>query len=151
MQGARDDRAVIQIVPLGTHESQEVLKSAPSMSSPVELEYFVLDYAPHPLRDQTVNIAIAAFAVGEEDFGEVRFLGNWLPVLKLDPQADVEALDSFAKEVTLHFQTRQNRDRIVQLMKDSFSNVIQISTIRHCTSSDPLALVEDLTKEYLSA
>lgn len=120
-----------------------------SMPSPVELEYLVLCYAPNPFQGHT-DIAIAVFATGNEDFGEIRFLKNWSRVLALDPQADLEALDSLAKDLKEQFRARESRDRMVQLMKNSFSNTIQIPIIRQCTSPDPLSIVEQLEKALLS-
>ena len=111
----------------------------------------MLCYMPNPVQDRSVDIGVAVLAIGEEDFGEVRFLKTWGPVLRLDPNADVDVLDAFVMDVKEQFRVRESRDRIVKLMKDSFSNVIRLSTIQQCTSIDPLCLLEQLSRKHLSA
>lgn len=117
------------------------------MQQELHLEYFFLRYVPNALKDQCVNIGLAIFAIGKEDFGDVRFLNTWETVLNIDPQADVEYLNAFAKDMQERFHHRQSRDELVQLIKTSFSNTIQASASQFCTSENGPDAVEVLNRQ----
>lgn len=116
----------------------------------LQLEYFVLRYVPNVLKDQSVNIGLAIFSLGKEDFGDVRFLNSWDSVLRVDPQADIEYLNAFARDMQGRFRDRQERDELVRLIKYSFSSTIQASASQFCTAEDGPTAVEVLSRQLFS-
>ena len=117
------------------------------MQPELHLEYFLLRYVPNALKDQCVNIGLAIFALGKEDFGHVRFLGTWETVLNIDPQADIEYLNAFARDMQERFHDKQSRDELVRIIKTSFSNTIQVSASQFCTSENGPNAVEVLSRK----
>jgi hypothetical protein len=126
-----------------------MLESLLMMRQQFQLEYFVLRYAPDVVRENFINIGVVMVALGGADFGDVHFLKNWTPVLRFDPDADIEFLKAFAKEVAEQIRNREKREQMLQQMKESFSNSIQLSTPRVCVSEDPLSELEQLSAQYL--
>ncbi|MGA3091544.1 MAG: DUF3037 domain-containing protein [Terriglobales bacterium] len=114
-----------------------------------ELEYFVVRYQPNVLHEGFINIGLVMVAIGNADFGDVRFLKNWNPILRLDPNADLELLKDFATDMGEQIRDPEKRVQMLLLMKSSFSNIIQLSTPRVCVSDDPPSELDKLTWQYL--
>jgi hypothetical protein len=119
------------------------------MPQQLQLEYFVVRYQPNLVHEKFVNIGLVMVALGNADFGDVRFLKNWTPVLRLDPNADTEVLTEFATDVGEQIRNREKREQMLQQMKESFSNIIQLSASRVCVSEDPTSELEKLSAQYL--
>lgn len=119
------------------------------MQQQFRLEYFVLRYVPNVVREDSINIGLVMIALGDADFGEARFLKNWTPVLDFDPNADVDFLKAFARDIREQIRSQENRKQMLQQMKESFSNNIQLSTSRECVAQDPLSELEQLSVQYL--
>lgn len=120
------------------------------MGLQVQLEHFVLRYVPDVVRGSFINIGLVMVAVDGADFGEARFLNDWTPVVRLDPNADLDFLNAFATEISRLIRDREKRQQILQQAKDSFSNNIQISEPRVGVSEDPQSEFERLRAVYLS-
>ena len=58
-----------------------------------ECKFFLLRYAPNPVRGEFVNIGLVL--VAPQAPPELRFSKDWSRVRALDPQADTELLDAF--------------------------------------------------------
>ena len=119
------------------------------MRRQVQLEYFVVRYQPDVVHEKFINIGLVMIALGNADFGDVRFLKDWTPVLRFDPNADTETLMEFATDVGEQIRNREKRRQMLQLMKESFSNSIQLSTPRVCVCEDPVAELDKLSARYL--
>jgi hypothetical protein len=119
------------------------------MQQQLQLEYFVVRYQPDAVHDNFINIGLVMVALGNADFGDVRFLKNWTPVLLFDPNADLEFLKEFATDIEEQIRNREKREQMLQLMKDSFSNSIRLSTPRVCICEDPLTELDKLSTRYL--
>lgn len=119
------------------------------MEQHVQLEYFVVRYQPDVVFEKFINIGLVMVALGNADFGDVRFLKNWTPVLRFDPNADMELLKEFATDIGEQIRNREKREQMLQLMKESFSNSIQLSTPRVCVCEDPVTELEKLSALYL--
>lgn len=119
------------------------------MQQKFQLEYFVLRYAPNVVDGTFINIGLVMIALGDADFGDVRFLKDWRPVLDFDPDADMDFLRAFAGDIREQIRSRENREPMLQQMRESFSNSIQLSTPRVCVSEDPLSELDRLSAQYL--
>jgi hypothetical protein len=119
------------------------------MQHQFQLECFVLRYSPDVVGERFINIGLVMVALGGADFGKVRFLKNWTPVLRFDPDADVDFLKTFAKDIREQILNPERREQILQQMKESFSNSIQLSTLQVCVSENPISEFEKLSAEYL--
>ena len=119
------------------------------MDQQVQVEHFALRYVPNVMSKDFVTIGLVMVALGSRDFAEARFLTDWSPVLRLDPNADLDFLNATAREIREKIRHREKREHIVQQIKDSFSNNLQISEPRVSICDDPLAQFERLSGQYL--
>ena len=119
------------------------------MDQQVQVEHFALRYVPNVMSKDFVTIGLVMVALGSRDFAEARFLTDWSPVLRLDPNADLDFLNATAREIREKIRHREKRKHIVQQIKDSFSNNLQISEPRVSICDDPLAQFERLSGQYL--
>jgi hypothetical protein len=119
------------------------------MQQGLKLEYFILRYAPNGVSNESINIGLVLTALGGKDFGEVCFLKNWEPVLKFDPDADLDLLQALADDIQDQIRSRATREPLLQQMKESFSTSIQLSPPQVCISEDPLSELEQLRTKYL--
>jgi hypothetical protein len=112
------------------------------------LLYFTLRYAPG-FDEAHVTIGLMMTALEVLDFGEASFLTDWSPVLRLNPEADLEFLNSFAKDLSQRIRDRNQREQMLQQMKESFSNLVRVSEEGECLSADPASEVRTLCRLHL--
>jgi len=94
-----------------------------------QVEFFLLRYVPHAVRQEFVNIGVLMVEAGANGsvFADVRFAKDWRRVRCLDPQADVEVLEALLLEIRAEVGEIRDRAMLLRRMEDSFSNVIQLS------------------------
>jgi len=119
------------------------------MQRKLQLECFVLRYVPNAVRETSINIGVVMVALDGAYFGQVRFLKNWIPVLRFDPNADLNYLKAFARDIREQIDNPQKRQQMLQQMKQTFSNSIQLSTPQICFAEDPLSELEKMCSQYL--
>lgn len=83
-------------------------------------------------------------------FADARFNCDQTRILAFDPQADVEMLQAISKDIQGKLSDEQEREFLVHMMEDSFSNSIQFSDRKTLQTTDPAAEVERLTRLYLT-
>ena len=142
--------AMPTIVDLRSVLIEGLLAEKQDMDQQVQVEHFALRYVPTVMSGDFVNIGLVMVAVDSKDFAEARFLKDWTPVLRLDPNADLDFLNAIAREISEKIRDREKRKHIVQQIKDSFSNNLQISEPQVSLADDPLAQFERLSTQYLS-
>ena len=123
------------------------------MAERKQLEFFLLRYVPDAVKDEFVNIGVVMVEPGANGggFAEVRFTRDWRRVRCLDPQADVEMLESLEREIRGQLATTHDRDVLLRRLEDSFSNVIQLSAAKGCLAEDPAREIEAMASIYLEA
>ena len=126
-----------------------MLESVSMMRLQLELECFVLRYVPGVVYGRFINIGIVVSALGDVDFGAVRFLNDWKDVSRFDPNADLDFLREFARDSKEWITEREKRQQMLEPIKESFSNSIQPSTPQTCVCDDPLAELERLSLQFL--
>ena len=73
-----------------------------------QCEFYLLRYVPDAVKDEFVNLGVVLLETGAGDtaFTDVRFTRDWRRVRCLDPEADVELLESFEGELRRMLQSR---------------------------------------------
>jgi len=116
-----------------------------------KLEFFLLRYVPDAVKDEPVNIGLVMLEPGAdgEGFADVRFTHDWRRVRSLDPQADVEMLEALERDIRGQLVNAQDRETLLQKLKDSFSNLIQVSATKACLAEDPAKEMETIARFYI--
>lgn len=110
------------------------------------LEFFLVRYVPHTLRNESVDIAVVMTGDG---FAEVRSVRDWQRVLALDPDADIELLKGVVRDIHDKLRTGEQRDEILLMMEHAFSNAIRLSPTKGCLTRNPAIEIETLASQYL--
>jgi hypothetical protein len=118
-----------------------------------QLEFFLLRYVPDAVKDEFVNIGLVMIEAGANvgGFADVRFTRDWRRVRCLDPQADVEMLESLERDIRRQIADVNDGAVLLRRLEDSFSNVIQLSPAKGCLAEDPAREIETMASIYLSA
>ncbi len=121
------------------------------MAERKQCEFFLVRYVPDAVRDEFVNIGVVLLANGEGS-AEVRFTRDWRRVRCLDADADIEMLQAMEAEIRERLQQGgADRERILHLLRDSFSNTVQISATKACLTESPAEEAARLAEIYLGA
>ena len=118
-----------------------------------QVDFFLLRYVPHAVRQEFVNIGVLMVEDGANGavFADVRFAKDWRRVRCLDPQADVEMLAALEREIRGQLASSRDREVLLRRLEDSFSNVIQLSPAKGLLAEDPVAEIEAMASMYLEA
>ena len=114
------------------------------MSQLFQLEYFFLRYVPRVTSGDFATIGLIMVGRQSTDFAMARFLKKWEPVLFIDPQADIDTLRSLATDMTEQIRNSQHRESFLRQIRDSFSNIIQLSEVTECVCDNPVMEFEAL-------
>jgi len=115
-----------------------------------QVEFYVLRYVPDAVKEEFVNIGVLMIEPGTNGsgFADVSFTKDWRRVHCLDPQADVEVLESLEREIQAHLRVGNDRAALLKRINDSFSNLIQVSPIKACLAEQPAKELAMLTRLY---
>jgi hypothetical protein len=121
------------------------------MAEKRQLEFFLLRYVPHAVRQEFVNIGVLMVEGGENGavFADVRFAKDWRRVRGMDPQADVEVIEALLREIRAEVGEIRDRATLLKRMEDSFSNVIQLSAPMAVVTATPAAEIEALATMFV--
>jgi hypothetical protein len=116
-----------------------------------QLEFFLLRYVPHAVRQEFVNIGVLMVEGGANGsvLADVRFAKDWRRVRCLDPQADVEVLEALLREIRAEVGEIRDRAMLIRKMEDSFSNVIQLSAPMAVVTATPEAEIEMVASMFV--
>ena len=111
-------------------------------------EFFLLRYVPDAVKDEFVNVGLVLLpATGP---AEVRFTRDWSRVKCLDPQADVEVMESIETDLREELnKSNANREVILRKIQDSFSNTLQPSGFKACLAESATDEADTLARLYL--
>ena len=87
-------------------------------------------------------------AANGQGFADVRFTRDWRRVWCLDPQADVEMLEALERDIRRQIVNTHDREMLVRKLQDSFSNTIQVTSLKACQAEEPSAEIEYLARLY---
>jgi len=76
------------------------------MASLRQCEFFLLRYVPDVVKGEFVNVGVVLLEQGDGGFTDVRFTRDWRRVRCLDPEVDIELLESYESELRRLLQSR---------------------------------------------
>ena len=127
-----------------------------------QCEFFLLRYVPDVVKGEFVNLGVVLLEEGENGFTDVRFLGDWRRVRGLDPEADIELLESYEADIRRLLQSRaleainyrgpmSRRDWLLAQMRESFSGALEITPMTAVLTESPQAEIGKLAQTYLES
>ena len=121
------------------------------MSERRQVEFFLLRYVPHAVRQEFVNIGVLMVESGVNGavLADVRFAKDWRRVRCLDPQADVEVIEAMLRDIRAEVGEIKDRAMLLKKMEDSFSNVIQLSEPMKVLTTAPAAEIEVMASMFV--
>lgn len=116
-----------------------------------QLEFFLLRYVPDAVKDEFVNIGVVLVENGAPGaaFSDLRFTRDWRRVKCLDPEADIEMLEALEQDLRSRLGEAAGRERILHVLKDSFSGSLQLSPGKACLAESPQEELGKLAALYL--
>ena len=116
-----------------------------------KLEYFLLRYVPNVVREEFVNIGVVMTEKGGDrgGFAGLHFTKDWRQARRVDPDIDIEVLEALGREMEQRLLDVDERARLLQEMMDSYSNLIQLSPVRHYLAEDPARALKDLAERLV--
>lgn len=121
------------------------------MAEKRKVEYFLLRYVPSVIREEFVNIGLV-MTESEGDgggFAGMHFTKDWRRTRRLDPQFDIEILESLGRELSERIGDVQQRALVLHQMMDSYSNLIQLSPVKSCFTEEPERELRDLARQLV--
>jgi hypothetical protein len=122
------------------------------MAEKRKLEFFLLRYVPDAVKGEFVNFGLVALENGPDGASllDVRFAKDWGRVQCLDPQADLEVLEALQREIRQEIGQMRDRAALLKRMEDSFSSVVQISSVMPAlTEKIAVAEVDNVARMFL--
>ena len=132
------------------------------MSDFKQCQFFLLRYVPDVVKGEFVNLGVVLLEEGDNGFTDVRFLRDWRRVRGLDPEADIELLESYESELRRLLQSRapqiinyrgpmSRRDWLLAQIRDSFSGALEITPMSAVLTESPQAELGKLAQMYLES
>jgi hypothetical protein len=122
------------------------------MSDKRQFEFFLLQYAPDPIKEEAVNVGVVLLGVGEDAaYAKVRITPDWRRVLCLDSDADLELLDALGRDLQSQLANVEERAAVMKRIQESFCGAVQLSATRACVAQEPDEELEALAKLYLQS
>jgi hypothetical protein len=118
-------------------------------------EFFLIRYVPDVVKGEFVNIGVLLRqAIGTEPLlhTQVRFTRDWSRVRCMDAEADVGLLEAVEQEVAERLRigvSARDPKEIVELMRDSLSNSLQITEARPTLAENLATEMELLLRLYV--
>ncbi len=123
------------------------------MAERVQCEFSLIRYLPDVVKGEFANIGVVLREAGRADGGTVRFTRDWSRVRCLDPNADVELLESLEVEIAERMragvEARVNAKPVLALLQDTLSNSVQLTEMRGTLAESMPAEMEQLMRMYV--
>ena len=92
------------------------------MRERLQCEFSLIRYVPDVVKGEFANIGVVLREAGREDSATVKFTRDWTRVRCMDPDADVELLESLESEIGLRLQAgvelRVNAKPMLETLED---------------------------------
>ncbi|MGB8768650.1 MAG: DUF3037 domain-containing protein [Candidatus Korobacteraceae bacterium] len=123
---------------------------------------FLLRYVPDVVKQEFVNVGVVMLEEGDGGFTDVRFTRDWRRVRCLDPEVDIDLLQSYEDELRRVLQSRaaevinyklpmSRREWLLDLMQQSFSGALQLAPMQAVLTESPEAELGILARAYLES
>jgi hypothetical protein len=119
---------------------------------PRHIEIVVLSYVPQVVAGDKYDVGLLVLERSDDRirFISARFIPDTKGLLAFDPNADVNVLLAFFREIEQRVNDLEDADVFLQMMLDSFSNTIQISDAKTViVSGDPASEIDKLAALYV--
>ena len=123
------------------------------MAERLQCEFSLIRYVPDVVKGEFANIGVVLREAGREDSATVKFTRDWSRVRCMDPDADVELLESLESEIGLRLRAgvelRVNAKPVLETLEDSLSNSVQLTEMRGTLAESLPAEMEQLLRMYV--
>jgi hypothetical protein len=121
------------------------------MANSRQVEFFLLRYVPHALRQEFVNIGVLMVESGANGgvLVDVRLAKDWRRVRGLDPQVDLEVIEALLRDIRREVGEVRDRALLLKKIEDQFSNVIQLSAPMRILAANPAQEIETLASMFV--
>jgi len=127
-----------------------------------QCEFFLLRYVPDVVKGEFVNVGVVLLENGDGGFTDVRFTRDWRRVRCLDPEVDIELLESYEAELRRLLQSRlpevinyrgpmSRREWLLAQMEQSFSGALELAPMNAVLTESPTAELGKLAQAYLES
>jgi Protein of unknown function (DUF3037) len=119
----------------------------------MQCEFSLVRYVPDVVKGEFANIGVVLREAGREDSATVKFTRDWSRVRCIDPDADVELLESLESEIALRLlagvEPKVNAKPLLETLEDSLSNSVQLTDMRGTLAESLPAEMEQLLRMYV--
>jgi hypothetical protein len=119
----------------------------------LQCEFSLIRYVPDVVKGEFANIGVVLREAGREGSATVRFTRDWSRVRCMDPDADVELLESLEAEIArrleMGVEMRVNAKPMLETLEDSLSNSVQLTEMRGTLAESLPAEMEQLLRMYV--
>ncbi len=123
------------------------------MRERLQCEFSLIRYVPDVVKGEFANIGVVLREAGREETATVRFTRDWSRVRCMDPEADVELLESLEAEIGQRLQAgvelKVNAKPMLETLEDSLSNSVQLTEMRGTLAESLPAEMEQLLRMYV--
>ena len=127
-----------------------------------QCEFFLLRYVPDVVKGEFVNVGVVLLESGDGGFTDVRFTRDWRRVRCLDPEVDIELLESYEADLRRLLQSRlpevinyrgamSRREWLLAQMEQSFSGALELTPMTAVLTESPAAELGKLAQAYLES
>ena len=123
------------------------------MRERLQCEFSLIRYVPDVVKGEFANIGVVLRQAGRDETAIVRFTRDWSRVRCMDPDADVDLLESLESEIGLRLQAgvelKVNAKPMLETLEDSLSNSIQLTEMKGTLAESFPAELEQLLRMYV--
>ncbi len=121
------------------------------MSDRRQVEFFLLRYVPHAVRQEFVNIGVLMVEGGANGavLADVRFAKDWRRVRGLDPQVDLDVIEGLLRDIRREVGEVRDRATLLKKLEEQFSNVIQLSEPMRVLAANAAEEMETLASMFV--
>jgi len=119
----------------------------------LQCEFSLIRYVPDVVKGEFTNIGVVLREAGRDETAAVRFTRDWSRVRCMDPEADVDLLESLESEIGLRLQAgvelKVNAKPMLDTLEDSLSNSIQLTEMKGTLAESFPTEMEQLLRMYV--
>ena len=111
--------------------------------------FHIIRYVPDVIREEFINIGILVFDRSVTRACLVKLTDDWTRLCHFAQDVDVELLQALGADLTRRFAEDPEGESFINLMKDSFSGTLQISSERGRAAESMNVLADHLMELYV--
>ena len=124
------------------------------MRERIKCEFVLVRYVPDQVKGEFTNIGVILRDASKEDkpVVGVRFTRDWTSILRLHPGADLDLLQSLEDDIQQRIRNDpKDTTSILDLLHDTLSNCLQITSLQGCLAESIPAEMEQLLRMYVDS